>query len=55
MVIFPPWERETALDPIGPNLFQLHDQPEYLQFGPIVDGQAITATFSGGEYYRVDL
>lgn len=46
---------ELKLAPDGEARFTLGpDYPGYLAFGPIVDGQAIAATLTGGTYYRVN-
>jgi hypothetical protein len=45
---------EDPLTPIGPHEFRIGEprSAERLVFGSIVDGQALTATWSGMPYYR---
>jgi len=45
---------EEQLTQIGPNEFRVgeKDSAERLSFGNVVDGQALTATFSGMQYFR---
>lgn len=45
---------EEELTPLGPNEFRVgeKDSAERLSFGDVVDGQALTANYSGMEYFR---
>jgi hypothetical protein len=45
---------EEPLVPLTDDTFQVGDEPspERLRFGPVVDGQALWATYSGSDYYR---
>jgi hypothetical protein len=45
---------EARLEPAGSGRFTMANAPGYLQFGPIIDGQAISACLMGGLYSRVN-
>jgi hypothetical protein len=54
LVVVDPGGDESPLTQIGPREFRIDDakSAERLVFGNIVDGQALTATWSGMPYYR---
>jgi D-alanyl-D-alanine carboxypeptidase len=54
IVELPQVDMEEPLLPIGPARFTSGDTPDYLQFGPTVDGRAISVTVMGGLYSRVN-
>ncbi len=47
---------ETVLDPLAPGLFHLGEEPtpETLRFEPVVDGQALSAVWSGHRFFLFD-
>jgi hypothetical protein len=49
-----PQGSEEELTALGPNEFRVgeKDSAERLSFGDVVDGQALTANYSGMEYFR---
>jgi len=55
IVIYPDGD-EQPLSPLGEQLFRLGEDvrsPERLRFGPVLNGKAISANLSGGEYCRM--
>jgi D-alanyl-D-alanine carboxypeptidase len=55
ILVFPDGE-EQPLSPLGGELFRLGEvilSPERLRFGPVLNGKAISANLSGGEYCRM--
>jgi len=55
VMVFPDGDEES-LNPLGGDLFRLGEDvrsPERLRFGPVLNGKAISANLSGGEYCRM--
>jgi len=54
LLVWPSGE-ETPLTPLGDNIFRVGEEefsPERLRFEAVVEGQALRANLSGGDYYR---
>jgi hypothetical protein len=54
LLLITPEGVEQTLQPAGEGRFKLDGAPGHIQFGPIVDGAAISARYLTTEYYRVD-
>jgi D-alanyl-D-alanine carboxypeptidase len=55
LLVILPWGLELPLEPLPDGCFRAGDEwsPERVRFDAVVDGQALTADFSGEAYYRV--
>jgi len=55
LLVILPWGLELPLEPFPDGRFRAGDEwsPERVRFDAVVDGQALTADFSGETYYRV--
>jgi hypothetical protein len=55
LLVILPWGLELPLEPLPDGRFRAGDEwsPERVRFDAVVDGQALTADFSGEAYYRV--
>lgn len=55
LMLVEPAGNEEQLEPAGDHTFKLANQPGHLRFGPMMDGQVISARLMTADYYRVDM